>query len=274
MKDPFLIDGPTSISFSGGRTSAYMLWRVLEQHGGTLPNDVFVCFANTGKEREETLEFVRECGERWRVPIVWLEVAKHETPAKRFKVVDFETASRNGEPFDLVISNHNKMVPTPLIRYCTIEMKIQPITRYLKSIGITEWTSFLGIRKDEERRAAKINGSASPTKGEERFLPLHRADVTREEVLAFWESQPFDLHLPVFNGETIHGNCDLCFLKGKDKKIQIIKDRPEVADWWIKKEKEMGGSFSKNYTVEDLKRMALEQIPIAFEDSIECFCGD
>ncbi len=64
MSDPFHITGPALISFSGGRTSGYMLWRILQAHGGTLPDDVYVTFANTGKEREETLRFVYECGSR------------------------------------------------------------------------------------------------------------------------------------------------------------------------------------------------------------------
>jgi len=66
------IDGPTCISFSGGRTSAYMLWRVLQSNGG-LPPEAVVCFANTGKEEEATLRFVRDCGDQWGVPITWVE---------------------------------------------------------------------------------------------------------------------------------------------------------------------------------------------------------
>ena len=50
MANPFEIKEPTCISFSGGRTSAYMLWRVLEAHGGKLPEEAVVCFANTGKD--------------------------------------------------------------------------------------------------------------------------------------------------------------------------------------------------------------------------------
>lgn len=92
MRDPFKIDSATCISFSGGRTSAYMLWRVLQSNGG-LPSDAVVCFANTGKEDEATLEFVRDCGQHWTVPITWVEYRNNEAG---FVVVDFDTASRGG----------------------------------------------------------------------------------------------------------------------------------------------------------------------------------
>jgi len=93
MTDPFKIDSPTCISFSGGRTSAYMLWRVLQSNGG-LPAEAIVCFANTGKEDEKTLEFVRDCAVNWEVPIVWLEFC--DTKSK-FEIVDFDNASREGD---------------------------------------------------------------------------------------------------------------------------------------------------------------------------------
>jgi 3'-phosphoadenosine 5'-phosphosulfate sulfotransferase (PAPS reductase)/FAD synthetase len=70
---PFLITGPAVISFSGGRTSAYMLWRILQAHDGTLPDDVLVCFANTGREHEGTLRFVHDCATHWGVRVRWLE---------------------------------------------------------------------------------------------------------------------------------------------------------------------------------------------------------
>ena len=89
MRDPFIIDEPTCISFSGGRTSAYLLWRVLQSNGG-LPEEAIVCFANTGKEEEATLEFVRDCEVNWNVKIHWLE---YQSEKPNFRVVDFATAS-------------------------------------------------------------------------------------------------------------------------------------------------------------------------------------
>jgi predicted phosphoadenosine phosphosulfate sulfurtransferase len=56
---PYLIPGPACISFSGARTSGYMLRQIVDAYGGTLPDDVIVAFMNTGK-REETLRFVHD----------------------------------------------------------------------------------------------------------------------------------------------------------------------------------------------------------------------
>jgi len=134
MRDPFKITEPTCISFSGGRTSAYMLWRVLQSNGG-LPAESVVCFANTGKEDEATLRFVKRCADEWSVPIVWLEYIPHEQSRQRFRIVNFEAASRHGEPFEAVI-RAKQYLPNPVTRFCTIEMKIRTIANYLLSVGI------------------------------------------------------------------------------------------------------------------------------------------
>ena len=98
--NPFRITEPTCISFSGGRTSAFMLYKVLEAHDMSLPEDAIVCFANTGKEDEATLKFVQNCSDNWNVEIHWVEY-RDADPA--FMRVDFQTASRNGEPFEALI---------------------------------------------------------------------------------------------------------------------------------------------------------------------------
>ena len=131
MSDPFKIIEPTVIRFSGGRTSAYMLWRVLQSNNG-LPDDAIVCFANTGKEEEATLKFVHDCEVNWNVPIHWVEYSVDDP---KFKKVTFETASRNGEPFESLIIN-KKYLPNPVTRYCSIELKIRTISKYCKSIGL------------------------------------------------------------------------------------------------------------------------------------------
>jgi len=112
MSDPFKILEPTVISFSGGRTSAYMLWRVLQSNDG-LPEEAKVIFANTGKEEEATLRFVQDCSDHWKVPIDWVEYLPTDP---KFKVVDFLTASRSGEPFEALITKKNYL-PNPVTRF-------------------------------------------------------------------------------------------------------------------------------------------------------------
>jgi len=281
MIDPFKISEPTCISFSGGRTSAYMLWRVLQAGGGVLPSQAIVCFSNTGKEEEATLRFVQDCSERWNVPITWLEYQAADETADRWRLVDFETASRNGEPFEALIRSRN-FLPNPVARFCTVELKVRAIHRYLKTIGWTEWDSMLGIRADEPRRLAKI-GNQDYGKHEEKCAPLGKAGITKEDVGAFWRSQPFDLGLPNNNGVTMHGNCDLCFLKGGAQVLSLIAEKPERAIWWAKMEalalasKPSGAVFrSDRPSYASMLQYSKEQINLfdPNEEAISCFCGD
>lgn len=278
MSDPFKIDSPTCISFSGGRTSAYMLWRVLKAHDMSLPDDAVVCFQNTGKEREETLEFVRDCSVNWGVPITWLEWRDSET---QFAVVDFESASRNGEPFEALIRKR-KYLPNPMVRFCTVELKVRTGHRYLKSIGWTEWDSMLGIRADEQRRLAKI-GNQDYGKHEEKIAPLGAAGVTKGDVGDFWREQSFDLMLPNVNGETPWGNCDLCFLKSGSKVSSLISQEPERAVWWARMEtiatpsKPSGFYFRTDRpSYASMAAFAKNQRDMfdPNEETIACFCGD
>jgi 3'-phosphoadenosine 5'-phosphosulfate sulfotransferase (PAPS reductase)/FAD synthetase len=274
MRDPFLIDEPTVISFSGGRTSAYLVWRVLQSNHG-LPDEAIVCFANTGKEEEATLEFVRDCSVNWNVPIHWVEYRANDPG---FEAVSFETASRNGEPFEQLILK-KKYLPNPVTRFCTIEMKIRAIHKLLKSKGWkhNENMDWVGIRADEPRRAAKI--------ARER-LPLVTAGITAKDVGKFWSEQPFDLGLPNVNGKTLHGNCDLCFLKGAGQTLSLIAEKPERAIWWARMETLVqtsnetfgnGARFRKDRpSYKEMMDYAQKQTDFfgMDEESIGCFCGD
>jgi 3'-phosphoadenosine 5'-phosphosulfate sulfotransferase (PAPS reductase)/FAD synthetase len=127
-----------AISFSGGRTSAVMTKLLLERYRGT-DTEVSVTFANTGCEHPATLEFVRKCDEVFGFGTVWMEgVTGTEGVGMRHKVVTFETASRNGEPFQDYISKFG--VPCQSHPQCTSRLKEDVMYDYRRSIGWTRGT--------------------------------------------------------------------------------------------------------------------------------------
>jgi 3'-phosphoadenosine 5'-phosphosulfate sulfotransferase (PAPS reductase)/FAD synthetase len=148
-----------------------------------------------------------------------------------FKVVNYATASRNGEPLEAVIRARN-MLPNVMARFCTVECKIRTSQRYLLSLGWNNWSNAIGLRADEPHRVAKL-GTTNRHGNEEPVCPLHEAKVTKAMVHEWWAKQPFQLGLMEHEG-----NCDLCFLKGAGKIRRILADRPELADWWIRMEAE------------------------------------
>lgn len=227
-RDPYFLKGPALISFSGGRTSAFMLWSILRAHGGALPADVIVAFANTGKERLETLDFVQRCATEWGVHVVWLQWLDTDPG---FEVVSHNSAARSGEPFDALIVK-KQMLPNSVMRFCTIELKIRVMKKYCQSLGWSHWRNIVGLRYDELHRVSAAAARNAARK--EPFMtrcPMATARHIKSDVTGFWRRQPFDLGLRDWEG-----NCDHCFLKGQDKQRRIMRDRPDLAPWWIEKE--------------------------------------
>ena len=247
------------ISFSGGRTSAYMMYKYLDETD-------LVLFCNTGKEAEGTLDFVRKCGEYFDKEIIWLEY--NPDTKKKYDILTFETASRNGEPFEKLIKKR-KFLPNQAMRFCTMEMKALTIKRFLKKeLKVKHFDTvnmYLGIRADEPNRYYKLKDN--PRNGWDNYMPLFKDGITKQNVLDFWKAQPFDLEINAHEG-----NCDLCFLKGMGKKIELLRQKPEVAQWWIDMENLIGATFNKNYTVEEALKMSQTQLNL-FDNDIECFCN-
>lgn len=276
MSDPFVISGPTCISFSGGRTSAYMLWRGLQSNDGKLPPEAVACFANTGREAEETLKFVDDVAREWNVPIRWVEYRS----GFAFKEVTFSSASRNGEPFEQLIRDKSLYLPNPIQRFCTVELKIKTAEKMLRAEGWTEWDSMLGIRADEPLRLAKIRAlpvmKESP--GVERCTPLANAGIAKSDIRDFWRTQKFDLALPMnYDGTTVDGNCDGCFLKSPHQRVSAMQKNPQMPVWWIRMEKLTGGTFTKDgHTYQSMANFAAGQVNMfdPEQEAISCFCGD
>lgn len=248
------------VTFSGGETSGYMCY-LLKEHLSHLYNFLFI-YANTGLEHEKTLEFVDKCDKYFNLNLVWVEavVYPNERKASSHKVVNFKTASRNGEPFKEVIKKYG--LPNKHFFHCTRELKNNPITSYCNSICIDDLymtneeamlnggISFenpnskfmfpfykarrvLGIRADEQKRI-KVRVDA--------WYPLNSVFViTKEDVKDFWKNQPFQLDLPEHLG-----NCRACYKKSEKKLQKVAEEEPDAFDFFIEMENKYSHLKSKD----------------------------
>lgn len=310
----FISSGPAAIAFSGGRTSGYMLHEILEAHGGKLPPDVIVTFQNTGEEVEETYQFIHEVETRW-CPVMWLEwtdvfnpddylnkkgeysINRHRrdltNPSDRgYREVTFDTAARNGEPFDAMLAYYwayrsfvkgeGPVLPTRFRRMCTSHLKIKTQDRFMQSNGYEFYDAYAGIRYDEPRRWAKLSDINSRSEHSTVIYPMVLAKVVRQNVLDFWDMQPFNLQL---DPEAEEGNCRLCFLKKTDRLIRIMrkiiqanggKPTAEI-ERWLRRERESGMTFRIDRPpVMELVQIAQSTAaiqPTPDEQEIDCICG-
>lgn len=204
-------------------------------------HDILITFANTGCEDERTLEFIHECEVRFGWPVVWLEAVVNPQMGKgiRHKIVSFETASRNGEPFEAAIAKHGIFCRTH--PQCTSRLKEEPMESHRKEVGFTRgkklnYDTAIGIRYDE------IDRMSSKAK-ERRFIyPLIKAKMTKRDVALEIATWGFDLQIP---GDH-YGNCVWCWKKSLRKHLTLAKEAPEVFDFPRRMEEKYGTVKAKD----------------------------
>lgn len=251
------------ISFSGGRTSGYMTKKILDTKRDEY--DIKVIFSNTGFENEATLQFVHDCDTHFGFNTVWLEgvTNKEMGVGMSHKIVTFETASRNGEPFEQMIQKYGiTNIQSP---QCTRNLKRYPIESYLRSIGwaLRDYDLAIGIRTDEQRRV-------KDDKTRNVVYPLvHWFPADKQDVLDWWEDQPFDLQL-----QEHQGNCKTCWKKSFNKLVKLHTEDPSQFDFFERMEEKygrVGAEFSKyddapdrvffrqRMSIKNFRQMAIKQ---------------
>ncbi|OVK81858.1 phosphoadenosine phosphosulfate reductase family protein [Acinetobacter baumannii] len=219
------------ISFSGGRTSWYAV--------NLFKNDpdAYFIFMDTGAEHPATYQFIKDIVKHWKINLVCLRVVVNPQMKKGvgYKIIPLDELKQDLEPWRDMLKKYGS--PYYDMPFCTARMKTEPFEKYCNDVfGKNNYERWIGIRSDEPKRlpievleklGLPIHKDAKKQKAGFRYL-AEISDFTKEDVLDWWEQQPFDLAI------TEHlGNCVFCIKKHLNKVALAAKDEPEQAVKWI-----------------------------------------
>lgn len=143
------------VSFSGGRTSAYLvhLMELLRNHSGI---NVHYIFMDTGAEHPKTYQFIRDVVRYWDIDLTCLrvEVNPELGKANGYKIIPLEEIGPDLQPWKDICAKYG----TPYFggAFCTRTMKIEVCERYCRD-RFAMHESWLGMRADEQARIWGVN---------------------------------------------------------------------------------------------------------------------
>jgi hypothetical protein len=189
------------LSYGGGVQSTAMLHMIAE---GKLPMPDLVVFSDTGSERAETTDHIRN----HTIPFC-------EEHGIRFQIV----TSHLGRLDD----DYRERGAIPLIgtRHCTAKFKIRPIRRFLRTIvgggaGKVLVHVWLGITTDEAQREGE-----SDVKWAKNVYPLLRAGISREDCIQFNKERSINV---------VKSGCFMCPYQNGKEWLEVRENHPDLWD--------------------------------------------
>jgi hypothetical protein len=242
------------VSFSGGRTSAYLCKIMIDKFGR---DNVDFIYMDTGAEHPKTYDFIKNVNEHLNLNLTCLRLKVNPALGKgnSYTIVDVNDLKPDLKPFADMMGKYG--VPYIGGMFCTDRMKLTPFTKYCNdTYGKKSYETWLGIRADEPKRLTE--------KKEIKYL-AELSDFDKQDVLNWWSEMPFDLGIDEWSG-----NCLFCPKKSNLKLAASQRDNPvEYLDFWLEIKSESvrfdgnTGHYSKMYR----GKQSLENLIATFDGS-------
>ena len=266
------------VTVSGGRSSAMMARHIQISEKYKDYHKVFV-FCNTGLERPETIDFLKNIEKHWDMPLNLIEgvYSLEMGVGVNYKVFDWETLDMTGKPFKQMIKHKNKGIfkglPNQDAPYCSENTKTTPAKKICDSIfGINNYKKAIGYRKEDMPRRISW---AEIREDETRIYPLitdFQNPISQFDLNVWWDKQPFKLGI---HGK--FGNCELCWKKSDNN----LSDNIRFGSRFITYQKQLeiqynSTSFRNHKSIDDLVKLAQQPFTqeIEFESEyFKCVCN-
>lgn len=195
-----------------------------------------------------------------------------------------------GISFDEVVKTKGGWLPNVLHRYCTTNLKMQPIFEWWRDNFNNPVDMRIGFRANETRRAKKmldaLNSDGyseykaiigrSKTGTQNRWgqvawrvptFPLIDDIIFKDTIEEYWNNK--DVRFAQLN------NCVGCFHRNPVLLKKMWDEHPSKMDWFARQEGGKNGYFKSDCNYYDIKK-AFSQIELSFDDFDECdsgYCG-
>lgn len=254
------------VTVSGGRSSARMAHHIknAEKYKGF--KKVYV-FCNPGKERIETIKFLKEIEKYFGIDIIKIEGVYSENMGVgvKYRIVDnWDDLDMSGRVYAEMVKHKNKGVfdglPHKDAPYCSDMLKTRPAKKLCDEIfGVNNYIKAIGFRREDmPKRISWPEIKVDKT----RIFPLitdFYAPISQTDLNRWWDKQDFKLSI---HGK--YGNCQDCWKKSDINLVDNIRYGMDFIGWNRQMELEYGNtSFRGNKSINDLVRMA--EMPFTHE---------
>tara|TARA_R110002110_G_scaffold415594_1_gene651275 strand:- start:9379 stop:10302 length:924 start_codon:yes stop_codon:yes gene_type:complete len=255
------------LGLSGGKDSAALALYMAEKYPEL---DIEYFFTDTGSELPEVYEYLDKLETQLRKPIARLR-------AKEVNEVDAVSGQETGESiFGEIFKNvYHGFLPSPQSRWCTVQMKLKPMERWLAPTleAGGRIVSYIAIRSDEDRLGYNPPNPAITPK-----FPF-----VEDGIDIFGVHEILDAAMigkPAYYDWRSRSGCTFCFYQQKIEWVGLLEKHPdkykeavEFEKYSMEASREKGRSaftWSQGETLEDLaKPDRVKKIQADYEKRVE-----